>query len=431
MFLKTSNLIRGILFRAFIALLLITSQSFQIQAQNADNETHEIYISAQMSYFNERNLFLKLIREYENKNPNVKIKTRFFRGDYSEQIKSWLKYGRGADIIYWYSGAHIKRLVKEDKLRELNTAWHKHDINERFNDNIVSSVSYQGKIYGLPISYYPWAFYYRRSILEKFNLAPPKTWDEIINTCKILHDNNISLFAISSKSSWSLLAWLDYINLRLFGIEFYRALLGGKERWDGENVKQALEYWKQLIEANCYNKSNHAELELIKLLPLLYNKKAVMVLAGGYLTGELPLSIKHDFSVMPFPNLKENMPAHTIAPIDSFIVPHYVNLDAKKEKLLEYLSSEYFQLSLNAPSTRLPSNTHAQNQLTDPLQIAAIKFINGSETTQYFDRESHPELALNISLVLVEFINNPDVNLTLKKLQQVSDEFYKVKVVSN
>lgn len=422
--LKRITFINYFLCRAFLALLFIAFQSFQTQAENSKNTIHEIYISAQMSYFNERNLFLKLIREYEEKNPNVKIKTRFFRGDYSETINTWLKFGRGADIIYWYSGSHVKRLIKENKLKDLSSVWNKFLINQRYDHNQISSVSYEGKVYGIPISFYPWAIYYRHSIFNQFKLNVPKTWDDILSACKALHADNISLFAISSKSSWSLLAWLDYINLRLSGINFYRALVGGKARWDGENVRLALVYWKQLIEANCYN-SNHAELEITKLLPLLYNKKAAMILSGSYLTGELPASIKHDFAVVPFPELKENMPLQTIAPIDTFIVPNYAKVNLQMERLLEYLSSEYFQLNLNAPSTRLPSNITAQEKLTDPLQNEAIKFINQSETLQYFDRESHPKLAINISAVLAEFLKKPDVDLTLKKLQQVSEEFYK------
>lgn len=400
-------------------------QDAAITRQDAANpERRKISVAAQISYSNERQLATQLLNNFELSHPDVDIEIQFFRGDFTAQINTWLEEGSGPEVIYWYAGQHIRRLARKEKLRDLSEVWGQFELRSQLSEQSRKSVLYEGREYGLPISYYPWAMYYRKSAFDRVGLDIPLTWESWLSSCRKLTEKNETLFALSTKGDWPILIWFDYLTLRLWGEEFYHDLLGGKGDWAGSEVKLVLEHLKALIDNGCFNQESHRQLDLRSALPLLYHNSALMVLSGGYVMGNLPKGMKDQFDVAPFPVLRDDIPSYTVAPIDAFVVPHYSKLDNELKTFLLYLSESHFQLALNRPSARIAANISAQKTLTHHLQTRSIKIIEQAKTTQFFDRESHPDLALSISSILVEFIDNPEIDRTLVKLKAESNVFY-------
>lgn len=76
------------------------------------------------------------------------------------------------------------------------------DFND-FTESGLSSMSYQGKLYGLPFQYHTPVVFYRTDLFEKAGLEePPKTWEEYREYAKILTDldNGIYGTCLSAKA---------------------------------------------------------------------------------------------------------------------------------------------------------------------------------------------------------------------------------------
>jgi len=93
------------------------------------------------------------------------------------------------DVIqYWYPG--LGSLVENGVLADVSDWWNSNaeafqvdDIVPAFLDNYTE---YNGKRYGIPYDGDIHLMFYNTTIFEKYNLQPPTTWDEYLETCKII-----------------------------------------------------------------------------------------------------------------------------------------------------------------------------------------------------------------------------------------------------
>lgn len=87
----------------------------------------------------------------------------------------------------WY--VLLKDYVKNGVLIELTDKVGENDI-EDFFPNILRHYGYvDNKLYALPYDGDCHFLYYRPAILKKYNLPPPKTWEEFFNSVKIISEN--------------------------------------------------------------------------------------------------------------------------------------------------------------------------------------------------------------------------------------------------
>jgi multiple sugar transport system substrate-binding protein len=62
---------------------------------------------------------------------------------------------------------------------------------KQFLDGPVLANSYKGKTYGVPLFIDSGVLYYRKDLLEKYKLAPPKTWNEMVMQADIITTNEM------------------------------------------------------------------------------------------------------------------------------------------------------------------------------------------------------------------------------------------------
>ncbi|MCX6089965.1 MAG: ABC transporter substrate-binding protein [Candidatus Atribacteria bacterium] len=136
-----------------------------------------------------------LIEKYQQENPNIKINfIQLPSPNNSTEVHQWLVTNLAAktgdlDVItadcIWFP--------------EFTSAGWLLDVTDKFTPDeqkdyfkgAVETVSYQGKLYGIPWFVDGGLLYYRKDLLEKYGVQPPKTWDELVSsTKKILQGEN-------------------------------------------------------------------------------------------------------------------------------------------------------------------------------------------------------------------------------------------------
>lgn len=137
---------------------------------------------------------------FHNLYPNITIETETIPNDAQTVLKTRLFGGEAPDIMMLQSYSTVFEYAKEGFLADLT--------NESFMNNVVNaakkSVTYNGKVYALPLDMAGIGVIYNKDLFEKLGLEIPKTYSELKNVCKVISDNGYTPFALSIRESWPL-----------------------------------------------------------------------------------------------------------------------------------------------------------------------------------------------------------------------------------
>ena len=142
----------------------------------------------------------QITKEFEDKNPSIKIKPTFVPYEALEQkIQTSAKSG-GYDVIVidapWTAKFAVAGFVK-DVSDKLST-----DDQKDIFQGAIDSVSYQKKLYGMPWLNDTKYLFYNKKILKNAGFDnPPATWDELQEQAKVIKEKGIVEYPIVW--SWS------------------------------------------------------------------------------------------------------------------------------------------------------------------------------------------------------------------------------------
>ncbi len=198
----------------------------------------------------------------------------------------------------------------------------------------------------LPVAFSWAAIYYNKAIFAQYNLQTPHTWDEFMQICAILQANGETPLAMAGSESSAYTLWFDYLNLRLNGAQYHRALLAGEERFDDPRISSVLEIWRSLfqqgfvVEHPEFMNTSAAINALIRGdNGLLNGEEAAMVLMDTLSLSATAPEFRHEFDFYRFPIIDPNSPL--VEPIDviGYIVPANASHGAQAQDFLTYLGS--------------------------------------------------------------------------------------------
>lgn len=94
--------------------------------------------------------------------------------------------GKGPEVALFIGGDFPIQLAARDLLVDLTKFPDYEEVVQRFTPNITTLYSYNGGVYGLPVSQTFPMMFYRTDILEELNIDnPPETWTELIDIINI------------------------------------------------------------------------------------------------------------------------------------------------------------------------------------------------------------------------------------------------------
>jgi multiple sugar transport system substrate-binding protein len=128
-----------------------------------------------------------------------------------QQVSTMIQNNQPPDVLNLNSFSSYARdglLYPADDVVSPNT-------RDDFLDAFARGGQYQGKLYGLPILSSARAFFYNRELFERAGIAaPPKTWDEFVETAKKVQalDAGIVGYALplgpeEAQAEWSIWMW--------------------------------------------------------------------------------------------------------------------------------------------------------------------------------------------------------------------------------
>jgi len=249
----------------------------------------------------------------------------------------------------------------------------------------LSTVTYNGKLYGLPVGNNDLAIFYNKTMFKQANLTPPKTWDELLADAKALTSGNTYGFAFSAptteEATWQFepFLWTAQGDLQTIG--------------DPQAIS-ALNLWVTMINNGWASKSviNWSQNDVEKQFELGH---AAMMENGPW---NLPLLRKStvDYGIVPIPVPKAGMVP--VAPLggEVFTIP-VSNVSREKEawKFVQMLQVPENLVAVNKAMGYIPAYIPAAKQLVaeDPqLQVFMDELKTGRARTNILG-QNYPKVS--------------------------------------
>src|SRR4051812_38135305 len=100
---------------------------------------------------------------------------------FQENINTYLQ-GRPDDVFTWFAGYRMKFFAAQGLAGDLTDVWKSLDgYTDGFRKACTGD---DAKQYLVPVSYYPWAVFYRPSLWKAKGYAVPKTLDDLKTLCR-------------------------------------------------------------------------------------------------------------------------------------------------------------------------------------------------------------------------------------------------------
>ncbi|MFV0321601.1 MAG: ABC transporter substrate-binding protein [Alphaproteobacteria bacterium] len=370
--------------------------------------------------------WLETIEAFKAENPDIEVQFNISDHEaYKTAIRGWLA-SDAPDVVFWYAGNRMNTFAERGLLEDVSDIW-TDELKENFASTL-SSMTYDGKQYGIPYTFYQWGIYYRKDLFEQVGIeGEPKTWDEFLQAGEKLKAAGITPVTIGTKYLWTAAGWFDYLDLRINGLEFHLQLCNGEISWKDPRVLKVFEAWKQLLD-NGFFIENHANYSWQEAQPPLYNGQAAMYLIGNFITPSFPEDVKDNMGFFQFPVIDETIGLAEDAPTDTVHIPTKAKNKEDARRFLEYVARQDVQEKLNSVLLQIPTHKKAK-AISDPFIDKGVAMLGSVEgTAQFYDRDTDPDMAKIGMVGFQEFMVKPErLDKILDKLEKARIRIYDVK----
>lgn len=365
-----------------------------------------------------------LIKDFEAKNPDIKVKwNNFDHEGYKAAIRNFLT-ADAPDVAAWYAGNRMAPFVKAGLFEPVDDVWEANGFNDQLK-SAAASMTIDGKKWGVPYTYYQWGIYYNKEAYKKAGVTEPKNWAEFVSNCEKFKAAGIDCLTTGTKALWPGAGIFDYMNLRVNGYEFHMDLANGKVPWTDAKVKATFAEWAKIVP---YITANHAAIDWQDAAALLSQGKAANYVMGNFAVATFKDGgmTNDTLGFMVFPEITPGIPRAEEAPTDTFHIPSGAKNKEDAKKFLAYLGSAEAQTKMNATLGQLPTN----NKSTvgdDPFIKAGFEMLSSAYAlAQFFDRDAPADMAKAGMEGFQEFMVKPEnVDAILERLERVRQKVYK------
>ncbi|HYJ73617.1 MAG TPA: ABC transporter substrate-binding protein [Actinomycetota bacterium] len=337
--------------------------------------------------------------------------------NFQENINNYLQ-GNPDDVFTWFAGYRMRFFAAQGLAGDISDVWGGlTGMNEALKQ---ASTGDDGKQYFVPLTTYPWALFYRKSVWEEKGYEPPQTLDELVTLSKQMQKDGLVPIAFADKDGWPAMGTFDQLNLRINGYQFHVDLMAGKEAWDSPQVKKVFDTWKGLLP---YHQEDALGREWQEAAQSLLKKESGMYLLGMFVGQQFPKGKEQDdLDFFAFPEIDPAIGTGAIeAPIDGFMMRAEPKNEEGAKALLKYLGTAKAEdIALKADPTVVGASSEADTSSYTALQKKAVEFIGSAESiAQFLDRDTRPDFASTVMLPGIQtFLKNPnDIDGLTKSLE--------------
>src|SRR5262245_3155877 len=168
-------------------------------------------------------LIQQAVDRFKHDTPAVQVEVVAINNDaYKTKIKVAIGARNAPCVFPTWGGGPLHEYVKAGQIADLTPFMTKDNYKERFPTAAFDSVTFDGKIYGVPVENTAIAvIIYNKAIFQKYDLKPPANESELLEIVRTLKRHGIAPFALANKPKWPGSMFYMYFIDRLAGPEAF------------------------------------------------------------------------------------------------------------------------------------------------------------------------------------------------------------------
>ena len=365
-----------------------------------------------------RAAFEEIVAKFQAANPDIDVQMNTTEHEaFKTAIRTILAADKGPDVATWFAGNRMAGFVADGLFGDISDVWSQEGLANTMAST-MPSVTFDGKQYALPYSYYQWGVYYRKDIYDANGISVPKTYDEFLDNCKKLSAKGIASVAIGTKYLWTAAGWFDYLNLRTNGLDYHIDLMLGKTKYTDEGVVNTFKNWTKAVEAGCFM-DDHQNYSWQEAQAPLINGEAASYLIGNFIVPNLPEDTQSKLDFYQFPPIDPNLELGEDAPTEIIFMPSNAQNVENGKKFMAFFSQPENLTYMNNVLKQLSPHSGSPAP-TDRFLKAGSEMLSKSKTAQFFDRDTTPEMAKAAMQLMVEFMLDTDSMMDI--LEEMEEE---------
>ena len=208
------------------------------------------------------------------------------------------------------------------------------DVTDHFAPGGVTAASYDGTIYGYPVSVETYALFYNTDLIKE----APKTWDDVINFCKTFNDPAQNKYGIVWETGNS---YFDYMFLSAYGADLFgpggddpaQHMINSDQAIKGLTYFQGLR--KQILDVNA------ADMTGDYCNAAFQSGNAAMYIVGPWKIADFKATAGLNFAITTLPAFPERTtPPTSFAGYRVMCVSAFSEHPAEAQALLSFLASK-------------------------------------------------------------------------------------------
>jgi raffinose/stachyose/melibiose transport system substrate-binding protein len=250
----------------------------------------------------------EIIKEYQAANPNVTVEQEILENEqYKNKMKVLSTSNELPDVGMTWAAGYMDPYVKGDMFAPLDDLL-QGDLKDKFVKGTTEAYAFNGKTYALPVELNIVPVYYNKAIFSKYNLQPPKTYEDFISIVKTLASNGVAPIALGNKDRWTGSLWYMYLADRIGGPETLKKAIDRSGSFNDPSLINAAKEIQRLVDMNAFIKGFNG-LSNDEGKSEFMNGKAAMYLMGtwelpNYTTNpDVPKEFKDSIGFFKFPTV--------------------------------------------------------------------------------------------------------------------------------
>ncbi|RJK99095.1 carbohydrate ABC transporter substrate-binding protein [Paracoccus aestuarii] len=372
-----------------------------------------------------RQMFETLAADFMAEHPEIRVEINTFDHEgFKTAIRNFLT-ADPPDLITWFAGNRMKPFVDAGQLMDISDVWAAEGVGENLA-SAESSVTFDGKQWGMPYSYYQWGVYYNRDAYEAAGIAEPATdWDGFLANCETFQAAGIDCLTTGSKALWPVAGLFDYLSLRTNGYDWHMQLTNGEIPWTDDSVRAVFAEMGRIAP---FITANHAAIDWQDAVALMVQGRAAHYVMGNFAVAAFRDGGMTDDNLgfMSFPTINADIPRAEEAPTETVHIPAGARNPDDAKLFLTYLARANVQTKMNDMLGQLPVNSEASVG-DDPFLQAGFEMLSTAEggIAQFFDRDAPAEMAKAGMEGFQEFLVRPErLDQILDRLERQRQRIY-------
>ncbi|MES0065917.1 ABC transporter substrate-binding protein [Mesorhizobium sp. M0074] len=337
-------------------------------------------------------------------------------------IRNYLVAG-APDVCFWFSGNRMRAFVTRGLFDDISDLFEK----EKYKDVLgamTGAVTVDGKQYGLPTGGTMWGMFYRKDVFAEHGLTVPATWDEFLAYGQKSKAAGLIPVSIGTKELWPAAGWFDQMNLRINGLDKHFALMNGKMAYTDPALTPVFDHWEELIKQGFFT-PDQTSFGWQEAGAFLAQKKAGMMNLGAFVKATFPEQDLEQLTFAPFPKIDGALDRYEEFSVNSVHIPANAKNKAGAREFLAFFyqpAGPYLEPGGNVP----PRNDLPASK--DPLVNAAVESLKTvAGTSQYYDRDTDPDMAQAGLVGFQEFMAKPERrDAILQRLEGTRRRIFKI-----